>query len=456
LTNKKRFLCFLNPEKTFIIFGVLFGILFAIITPPFQVPDEYNHFYRAFQISEFKIIAERKQNLVGGLLPESLKITADKVSQGIPFHPEIKQKPEKIISLLNLPLASDKRVFLYFPNTSLYSPIPYLPQTIGIAIGKIMKLSPIVLMYMGRISNLLFWVFLIYLSIKKTPLFKWMFFLLALTPMSLFEAASLSADAVTNGLSFLLISAFLHYAFLEYQKINLINISTLSLLISLSKTGYFPLILLYLLIPIKKLGNRRKYFTVFASLVLLNFGAIALWSLLIKGLYVPLQPHVSPKAQLLFILASPLEFLKVMIETVLVHGGQLLKEFIGLLGWIDTRLPLFQIYSYFIILFFVAVVVKEKNIVINFHQKLILFCTFLFNLTIILVLLYLSWTSVGGHRIAGLLGRYFTPIFPLFFLLFYNHKKFGLNLVKISQLVTVYSLFSNTLTVCVLLHRYYF
>lgn len=99
------------PEKVFIVFGVIFGIAFSFITPPFQVPDEYNHFYRAFQISELKVIAERRQNLVGGFLPESLATTSEKVSQGIPFHPEIKQKPEKIVSLLSLPLASSKRVF---------------------------------------------------------------------------------------------------------------------------------------------------------------------------------------------------------------------------------------------------------------------------------------------------------------------------------------------------------
>lgn len=319
-----------------------------------------------------------------------------------------------------------------------------------------MGFSPIILMYMGRVFNLLAWVFLIYLSIKTVPLFKWLFFLLALTPMSLFEASSLSSDAVTNGLSFLVISVFLYYAVLESKKINAIIIFTLPLLLSLSKQAYFPLILLYLLIPVKKIGNRKKYFTAFASIVLLNLGAIALWSLMIKDLYVPLQPQVSPGGQLLFILANPLNFLKVIVETLLVLGGKLLKQFIGLLGWIDTALSSFHIYSYFIMLFLVTVTIIEKNIVISFKQKLIIFYTFLLNLTIIMFLIYLSWTPVGGQRVEGLLGRYFIPIFPLFFLLFYSQNKFSLNLEKISIFVTGYSLFSNIMTIYVLLHRYYF
>jgi len=47
------------PEKVFLIVGILFGTLFLLITPPFQVPDEPNHFSRAFHVSELCLLAQK-------------------------------------------------------------------------------------------------------------------------------------------------------------------------------------------------------------------------------------------------------------------------------------------------------------------------------------------------------------------------------------------------------------
>ena len=51
----KFFYLFLTPEKAYLFLGLIFGILFLMITPPFQVPDEPQHFYRAFHVSEGNI-----------------------------------------------------------------------------------------------------------------------------------------------------------------------------------------------------------------------------------------------------------------------------------------------------------------------------------------------------------------------------------------------------------------
>lgn len=41
----------LNAAKSFLFIFLLFGTLMVFLTPPFQVPDEINHFYRAWQVS---------------------------------------------------------------------------------------------------------------------------------------------------------------------------------------------------------------------------------------------------------------------------------------------------------------------------------------------------------------------------------------------------------------------
>jgi len=456
---KRNIFKFTLPENAIVVIGIIFGTLFILITPPFQVPDEYTHFYRSFQVSELRVVAEVYQDRTGGFLPESLVTTAQKVSNGIPAHPKIKQNIEDIFSLLNLPLESSSRVFVDFSNTSLYSPVPYLPQAIGIALGRIIGMSPILLMYMGRSLNLFSWIFLIYLSIKNSPFFKWSLFLLALSPMSLFLASSLSADAVTNGLSFLLISVLLKYSFEQKKIINKVEIFIvffISILLALSKLVYFPLVCLYLLIPVKKIGSRKKYFTIFALLVLTTVAAFVLWWLFsIKDkVNIPPPPNVSLRDQLLFILTNPLNFIKVISNTISVYGYMKIEEFVGKLGWLDTHLPTFHFQLYLLMLLLVSSVSKQKNIIMAFKQRIIILTTLLLNAMFIATILYLACTPVGWSRVECLQGRYFIPLSPLLFLLFYN-SKINFHISKFSIFIIAYSIFSLALTASVLLQRYY-
>jgi uncharacterized membrane protein len=448
---------FTAPQKAFVTIGLIFGILFLLITPPFQAADEYNHYYRAFQISEGQLIAEKQHEEVGGFLPKSLVTTTERVSVGIPFNPEGKQKPEKIFSLFNLPLESNNRIFVAFPNTAVYSPIPYLPQIIGITFARIIGLSPILLMYVGRICNLLVWLVLGYLAIKITPICKWTFFLLALTPMSLFQAASLSADAVTNGVAFLLIATFLQTA-LESNKAVTRNqifiIFFLSVLLALAKQAYFPLVGLFLLIPVRKIGNKKKYVKIFVLLFLAIILAILTWSFFSKSTYTTLVPNVAPSKQIHFILTHPFDLVGVILRTFLKDGIEYISQFIGKLGWLDTNLPSLFILSYIIMLGFVSLVNHRKDILISQMQKRILLLTFILNVILIATILYISWTPVGKDMILGLQGRYFIPIAPLLFLLLYN-SKFQVKVKNIGMIIALYSIVSATLTATVLLKRYY-
>lgn len=498
------------PEKVFVTIGLIFGILFLLITPPFQAADENNHYYRSFQISSGQIIAEKQQDEVGGFLPENLVTTTQKISAGIPFNPEAKQKPENIFSLLNVPLESNNKVFIAFPNTAVYSPIPYLPQITGITLGKIIGLSPILLMYVGRVCNLLVWLVLGYLAIKVTPICKWTFFLLALTPMSLFQAASLSADAMTNGVSFLLIATFLQVSLeprlawdKEVQPPNFSSqaepgsqkveaepgsqkkvvtgtqifiIFLLSVLLALSKQAYFPLVGLFLLIAVDKIGNRKKYIGIFALLCLASVLAILSWSLISKGTYTTLVPNVAPGKQIQFILTHPFDLIGVIVRTFFHDGIEYISQFIGKLGWLDTKLPPLFILSYLVMLVFSVLhsdnvtrridtkVIREddlsvsnqtdKGILISARQKRVLLLTLILNVILIATILYISWTPVAKERVLGLQGRYFIPIAPIFFLLLDNDK-FKLKNRNINMITVLYSVFSLTLTVVVLLKRYY-
>ena len=98
------------------------------------------------------------------------------------------------------------RVFTAFSNTAIHPPLAYLPQALGIFLAGHFTSSILVLFYVGRTFNFLAATALIFCAIRSAPVGKWIFTVLALTPMVLFLTSSLSSDALTNAFSFLVVS----------------------------------------------------------------------------------------------------------------------------------------------------------------------------------------------------------------------------------------------------------
>ncbi|MDD5687668.1 MAG: DUF2142 domain-containing protein [Elusimicrobia bacterium] len=442
-------------EKIFLIISAIFGLLFVFITPPFQTPDEPAHFYRAYQISELKVISQKQEEKAGGYLPKSLKIIVDKTIGNVPFHPENKVIINEVLLSSKIPLDSKEKEFVEFPNTIRYSPVAYFPQAFGISIGRLFNFSSLMLMYAGRFFNLFIWVLLVYFAIKIIPISKYVLFLLALMPMSIFLSASLSADTFTNGISFLLIAICFQYALGENNKVGAAGIFVLfllSLILALTKQIYFLLAILFLLIPVKKIGNKTKYFLVFTVLLVLCLSVIAGWYVLIKDTMVPLKTDISISGQILFVLNNPTAFLEAAVKTL--SSKKYISHFVGQLGWLDTDMSWFFLLSYFFMLIFVSLTDIRENIKLSLNHKVIIFLVFMLNVFFICLSQYITWTPVGRGRIQGLQGRYFISISLLFFMLLYNTK------MRISSkwrnpAIICFSLLSLIYTIIIIVKRYY-
>jgi len=452
---------FKAPEKAFLSIGLWFGILFLLIIPPFQVPDEPNHFLHSYQIAEGRFVAEKRDNGTGGLIPKSL---IDSVTpwNDIPFHPEKKAEEQRFIQTFSISLQEKERVFWNFANTALYSPVPYLPQALGISLGKAFNLSPVILMYLGRLVNLLTSVCLTFLALKITPIFKWVFFLLALTPMATFQRASLSADSFINSISILLIATILKYAYDKHKNkigtIDILVLLILTALLSLSKQAYFLIPFLYFLIPPQKIGSPKKYLGLSFLLVLTSAIAWISWSWIIKGIYVPLRPNdpVSVNEQAHFILSNPFKYAFIIFKDFNLNAGEYLKQFIGVLGWLDTNLPSTLWLSYIAIVGFVALIDSRQDVIIDLKDKIKLSTVFLFSTVLIYTLVYLSWTPVGQEIVEGIQGRYFIPLANIIFLIAYNRKlHLDISSNRLNLLIVLYSLFALTVSLVVVINRYY-
>ncbi len=426
---------YISASRVFLFFAVFWGILMVFLTPAFMVPDEPNHFYRAYQISELKFIPEVNNNRLGGTLPHSLLDLQLKIweTNGI----NLKMDKNLFNECLGISLKPKEKSFILFPNTSLYSPVSYMPQAIGISIGRIFEAPPLVLVYLGRIFNLAFWISIIYFSLKIIPIYKWLFLMLALLPMSISQSASLSADVVVNGLSFLLIAFIFNLAF--DLKANLGNrefviLLAIVVLLTLSKSIYFFLGLLYFIIPVKKAKTTKSYFIKSFVLIISTVITLVLSSVIINNLTnqinpieifygnVPGSPQINPGKQIQFIISDIGGFVKMVIKSFIWYRDMAYKSFIGILGWMNVLLYL-KYYPFAVfILALTALLESKKTITINLFQRLIMLISFVGVIFLFSFTMYLSWTEVGGEMVTNLQGRYFIPIVPLLLVPFYNKK----------------------------------
>lgn len=457
---------FKGSEGAFLTLSLIFGLMFLIVLPPLQAPDEHAHFFRAYQLTDGKIIAdvltERKIGYrAGGALPSSVIRTGIIWSGRIPAHPSEKVKNEQFLETWAMPLEAEKTTRDVF-NSAPYSPIPYIPQMIGIAFGKLFNLPPLWLTYLGRFANLVIATLITFVSIKVVPIYKWVFFLLALTPMALSQRASLSADAVLNGVSFLLIATIINCAFNSKKvKVSAKDVALISLgsiFVSLSKIVYLPFLLLFFLIPKHKFNTRRNYWLSFLFLILSNVSICFLWNLSVKHLGVPVfsMGGASIEGQVEYLYSHPLMVFSIAWNT-LQSIRFILDSFIGILGSLDTFIPTITVLSYQVILVLVALVSNQADIVISLSNKLTILFVLGSTVTLIYLTLYLLWTAVGGTEVLGVQGRYFIPTSPLFFLLLYNQRfSFDISEKSFQRLIIYYSVFALLSSLIAMIARYYY
>ncbi|HEX8289051.1 MAG TPA: DUF2142 domain-containing protein [Pyrinomonadaceae bacterium] len=452
----------MKPENFFLLLGTLFGFLFIFVTPPALVGDEPNHFFRAYQITEGNILGEKRGDLSGGFIPKSVLYTNRVLVGNIEMNHDVKFDTKLISELIHLPLNRNEQVFERFPNTVVYNPVPYFPQIIAISVGKIFDASPLLLIYFARIINLLFFLALAYFAIKITPIHKWVFCLLCLTPTNIFQVASASADAFTYGICFFTIAYFLRAAMenenIAVSKKEILKIFIFSLAAVLCKQAYILLPLLFLLIPLKKFGSIRAYFFTFFALMAVCAGAVAAWASIVKPIYLPyrIDIPIDPEQQLKYILTAPFNFIFLALKDYFYQFGYYFITFSGQLTWFDLYVPTWLTIFVFAILMLVAVLDKDTRFDVPQFGKIIFLFILICTAFIISALLYMTWSPVGGDIIQGIQGRYFIPVAPLFFLLFYNKKvkwKFFKGYVHIILYVSV--VISMFVTLYSVIERYY-
>lgn len=408
-----------TPQILFLIVASIFGIMMLTVNPMYHVPDEPAHFWKAYSISEGHLLPNAKLR-VGKYMPESF----NKMAKVLKFKVQGAHVSFKDVrAALKIPMRSQIKGYILNMSMEMSPPVPYIPQAIGIGLGRLFNAPPLVLAYLGRLFNLFAWLALVYFAIVVTPLLKWTFFLLGIMPMAIHQAASLSADCVTLGLCFLLAAFIFKLAFdrsnLQVTRREIIIIFVLAALLALCKPPYFLLSLLFLMIPTGRFRSRKFYYGVFALLLGTVLVIGLAWTFTGLGASILPSPNVSVSRQLSFVVHHPFAYGKTLLRSMNVHKDNYLGGFIGAFGWFETGVPIWFTYLFLFALISVSAL-EENEIIVRTRQKVANIVSIILIFLAILTTFYLYWTNVGAIIIQGVQGRYLIPLAPPFFLLFYN------------------------------------
>lgn len=427
-----------KPERFFLSLMIPFGVIFVFVMPPFMVPDENAHLYRAYQVSEGQMTSVTQNGITGAILPLDLKknldiIYSDVIHGGSTAHVQYKR-------FLTEKINTNDRGFIQFDTTSIYSPMSYIPQAIGVGLARTIYPSELSILYIGRLFNLAAFIVMIYAAIRLTPVKKWVFIVVALFPMTIQQAASMSSDVTNIGIVMLAIALVLKMATLKkVSKKYIIAALATAFVLGLTKQTNALAVIPFLFLATPLFGTLKKRIWFCLGMLGIAFGAVAAWYLLTKLLHYNFSysgnPLVDTAGQVQFLLSHPLSYFKVLFNTFIFNTTTVppqpdfyLHSVVGVFSWIRYQLPLLNIVFAFGILA-VALLVKspaesaaEKTIQKNRWLRLSLPATLLLSIIAIGSVLYLMWTPVAGPSISGIQGRYFIPLLPLLITLFLSDR----------------------------------
>ncbi len=409
-----------NPAKFYLVCAIVLGGILIFVTPPFQVPDEGAHFYRAYQISEGGFLPEHLEEGTGGTLPRSLQVVIDtSIPSNMYGNTDVKADPSLIKKALSQPLNADDRIETSFDNTALYSPIMYAPASLGIAISRAFGATPLVMLYVGRIFMLAAWVAALYFAIRILPYGKWAMAVLALSPMAIYQCASVSADAVALSMGALVVAWFVKLATQESCMSKKQWFLTLSLLLALGfvKQPYSLLGLSFAFLPSRLFISKKQKWQFIVSALVVVIGVTATWYLVSTSYYsvpawISATREINPNKQLLFLLTHPWTFLHALANTHLsTYSDGLIMQAVGVFGSLEAPLPLWADLSYMFALL-LAIGVSYGQKIMQKTQRILLFTLTALSFLAIDVLLYMSWSPYAALDVWGLQGRYYLVAMP--------------------------------------------
>ena len=393
-------------------------LFFTIVTPPFQAPDENQHYMKALSLAQGHLLTEQRGEAIGALLPRAaLDIHAVDFPTDLP--PELRRFDRRqLADSAAADAGRDGTAFADFPNVASYAPSLYAPGAAGLALGRALDRPWIDAFYVGRLVNMLTGLALLIAALRLLPFGRNAMLATALLPTFAYQTGSLSPDAVINGLGFLGLALALRIGFMGAAPARSAGLLITAPLLALCKGVYLPL----MAAGLRWQQHRRD---IRPGLIL---GAMALGAIAFVG-----WMHYSGGSQALYhiqsrktgetmmtaplgeqlgiILHDPVAYIRILVTSVTERAPVYALQIVGRFGWNAILLPLLAYPLAALML--VAGVASGSGARFGLAQRLWWLTVAAGVALLIETAMYLTGTPLGADYIQGTQGRYFLPVLPL-------------------------------------------
>lgn len=469
-----------DPATAFGWTALLVGLVLVALTPPFQVPDEPNHFFRAYQIAEGGLVPRPTPTSVGGRLPQSLLTVAGMVMGDVAFRPDVKQDLDAWARAFAVPLQPGDRVEVPFANTAVTGPVAYLPQAVGIGVARATGAPALGVFYAGRLSSLLLCVLVTAVAIRRMPYRRWTCAMLALLPMTCFVRSSVSSDGPTLALSLLALALCTRLADTvtrgagqrrtprpagaaasrplgpdDSRQYGMWPLLGVAALLAMGKPPYAGITLLGVATPARAFAGARRHAAALLGLVAVIAIGQGAWLLALRGRTAVWAPGADPGAQLARIAEQPIDTAIFLLSDFVRSAPVLAHQAIGVLGWLDAPVSLPVSMLLGVTLLLVALGEPGPPAQCTRLRRLAA-AIGIGGMLLVQAMNYVWWTAPGAAQVDGLQGRHLLPFVPLLFLALDAPAWIGRPLARLRPaLVAAFLVTSTAATAWTVIERYY-
>ncbi|MBO5374009.1 MAG: DUF2142 domain-containing protein [Clostridia bacterium] len=407
--------------KCFVVLALVLGILIVLISPPFTMPDENAHYINICRIIDGDLFPRVEDNMVGSW------ITVDQNGYLGAFYGKYDGVNGQKFSFWELyfqeylSFENDQSVF-YATRLSTINPLAYIIPSIGG--GLVQNVfginNPSTIVMGAKLASLAFYVVLIAIAIKTTPVLKRTMLLVALMPMSIYQGASISYDAILIPSAILLFALAMKLFFSPEDYVisikDIVCVCITCAFLFTTKIAYAPLIIFFLAISIKKFGGLKRFFICIGALagvgVVFYLAPTIICSVISNGT-ANTQFAVLDEQKAFFMSNLGIIF-PVFKNTIINSAGFWTTSFFGVLGNLDTPFPMIFVIAYYFVLYTTALTELSTIKGFNWKARLLSVAGPIIFFVGTIISMYLAWTplvaEVGGNYSTGTQGRYFIPV----------------------------------------------
>lgn len=418
-----------KKENIYTLMVLIFGLIFMVVVVPLSAPDEEYHYRASLNVSN-KLMNKENPEMIEDEYIGYYDTFECNFNIGAVYRTVIEHFNDEMEDLTNQPMYNLERGYVYYYDYCYY------PQAIFITFARLLNLNLIKTYYFGRIGSLLFYVAMVYITLRKAPVFKDLIGIVALLPINIQQAACYSMDMWISVLSLVIFACFLQWTYQDRKvsKADFIFLFVIEALLAPAKMIYSLFVLMFWLVPKDKFySNKHRIIALLILMIPMGHQVgrqvvLRIWYTILSFSKVHAEDtgtstvhEVYQVFSIKYILGHPLEAVMIVFRTI---KHELKAWFAGAIGRYLSGLTLIipsQLSHCIVgILVASALVFENINLPVSVRLAGIGVCVLIGMLTLAVMLT--GWTDVNDEYIQGIQGRYFTPLMPYVFFALNNKK----------------------------------